>query len=190
MGGHHAPPALNHELHKKRTHDQPELVWSIGPEWNDRSAQRKGSNDCSPPAPFVGKMSNNDASNNGPDPGKRSDCRPPCRTEMPLALQEGGVHVLRAVRYKEHHRHEKEKIEKQLPVREDFAALFAPRLLLPRPVLPHGRFVHAEPDEQQQENRGQTSNKKKRAPAYAAKEEEEADRSEHIARSVTFLKQS
>ena len=66
-------------------------------------------------------------------------------SKVPVALQEGGVQILRAVRTEVHERHQQRQIQEQLPVGKDRPAQLAP-IGLAR-LFPDFGFLDAHADE-------------------------------------------
>src|SRR5579864_704004 len=102
MSRNNAPPSLNHELNEKRANDQDDLIGCIGPDGNDENSKTECRNHSAASAPSIGEMTKDHAAHHGAAARKRGDCRAVGRAEMPVALQEGWVHVLRAVRCENH----------------------------------------------------------------------------------------
>src|SRR5579864_3147728 len=98
MSRNDSPRPLHHELDEKRAEHEQSLIRRIGPERDDESSQNKSDDDRSPAAPLVGEVAKDDAAQNSSHAGDGSDYRPTLRSEVPLSLQEGRIHVLRAVR--------------------------------------------------------------------------------------------
>ena len=109
------------------------------------------------------------------------------RPEVPLAYEEGRVHVLRAMGDEVHHRHEQRQVQEELPVRCDGAAQSAPGFFAG--LFPDFGLLDAKAHEKGQQRR-QSTQEEERPPAEALEQEEVGDRRQQIASGVTLLQQS
>src|SRR3984957_21168570 len=132
-------------------------------------------------------MAHDDAADHPAIAATNRDRRPPLRAEMPLQLKEGGIHILRAMRSKQHHGHECQQIEEQLPVGGYLPPMFAPTLAFA--LLPNLRFLHFRADQPYQQKSRQAAKKKKRAPPKSPVKKEEAQSRQHVSGSVALLEQ-
>ena len=119
MRGNHAPRALHHELHDERARDEHRNAGACDQIGIARIARTSAitialrrpirSLMCPKTIPPV----------IAPTIENAGEGRAVLRREPPVALKERRIHVLRAMRYEVHHRHEHDEIEEELPVRHD-----------------------------------------------------------------------
>ena len=108
-------------------------------------------------------------------------------SEMPLALEEGGIHILRSVRGEIHHGHQRRQVNEQLPMRHDGLAQSAPAFFAA--LAPDFGLLHAKSHEQSQQRR-KSAQEKQRTPAPALKQEEITDGGKQVAGGITLLQQT
>src|SRR5438309_7963947 len=105
---------------------------------------------------------------------------------MPEALQEGGVHILRAVRAEVHEGHQCNDKQEQLPVGGDGAAELAP--LRMAGAFPNLRFADTQ-THKNGEKRRKTAQQKQGPPAPGVEEKAERERGEQIPERITLLQE-
>ena len=126
MRRNHAPRALNHELHNECAGDQHGNARCVRPDRNGEDGQHQRDDNRAAPADSIGNVTEDDATGDRADHREGRQRGPILRCESPIALQERWVHVLRPVRYEVHHRHQRDEIQKDLPIRNDRPTELAP----------------------------------------------------------------
>src|SRR5690242_2835018 len=129
-------------------------------------------------------MAENETARDRTNHRERRQIAPSLRRESPIALQEGRIHVLRAVRYEVHHRHQHHEVEKNLPVRDDTAAERTPALVFR--TLPHLRFLYTETNVEREQRR-QATDEEQRTPSPTWKHDCVRQRREQVATGIPLL---
>src|SRR5690348_3367328 len=89
----HTPRSLHHELHQKRTGDDPLETWRGDPQWNQKNREANGNHHCATSATFIGKKSDQDSPRYGPNHGDYCDEGRQPRAVASLRLQERGIEI-------------------------------------------------------------------------------------------------
>ena len=106
MRGDDPPGALHQELHAERADDEEGEGRCERPEREDDEPTREGRDHGRATSDTIRGESEQDATPDRADHRDRRECRTPRRRESPVALEEGRVHVLCAVRDRIEGRHE------------------------------------------------------------------------------------
>src|SRR5262249_4467903 len=124
------------------------------------------------------------------DARERRNCRAKGRREVPLPLQKCRIHVLCSMGSEQHHRHEEEEIEEELPMGENLFRLFAHRAASTMGLSPYSGFSYAKVNKNHERKRRQAPQEEQRPPANAIVKTKKSDCGEDISSRIPLLQQA